>query len=214
MKTRIILLASLIIIFSALRAQDNDKKSKDVLDKLSTKFKAYTSLKLEFTYSMKNKTEGIDETVKGILYLKKEKYRIELPEQIIICDGKTVWTVLKDVQEVHISPFEESDDVITPQNIFTIYEKGHKSKHIREGEDKGKKVHVVELVPKTSKEYTKVRLNIEISSGNLVSAVVFDRNGNTFTYELTKTQPDIAIDDDLFTFNKAAFAKFEVIDLR
>ncbi len=214
MKKIFLITLTLIISFTCLKAQEVDNKSKIILDDLAAKVKSYNTLKIDFSYSMKNKQEKIDETIKGTLYLKKEKYRLELPEQIIICDGKSVWTIMKDVSEIHISAVEESDDVITPQNIFTMYEKGHRSKHIREGEEKGKKVHVIELVPTESKEYHKVRLNIEKETNMLVSAVIFDRNGTTFTYDLVKTQPNITIADDKFTFNAAAYSKFEIIDLR
>jgi len=214
MKKILFIIPAFFIALSCLIAQETDKKSKTILDDLAAKFKSYNTLKVDFSYTMKNKQENIDETIKGILYIKKEKYRLELPEQIIICDGKSVWTILKEVNEIHISTVEESEDVITPQNIYSIYEKGHRSKHIREGEEKGKKVHVIELVPNESKEYHKVRLNIEKETNMLVSAVIFDRNGTTFTYDLVKTQPNVTIADDKFAFNASTYSKFEIIDLR
>jgi len=213
MKKLILLILNLSIVLVSI-AQDHDKKSKTILDDVSAKFKAYTSVKIDFSYNIKNTQEKIDETIKGTLSLKKEKYRLELPQQIIICDGKSVWTIMKDVKEIHISTYEESDDVITPQSIFTLYEKGHKSKHIREGEEKGKKVNVIELIPKESREYHKVRLNIEIANNTLINALVFDRNGNVFTYDITKMLTNTDMPDTMFTFNSNDYAKYEIIDLR
>ena len=115
---------------------------------------------------------------------------------------------------MQINNVAASEDEITPQNIFTLYEKGHRSKHIREGQENGKKVHVVELVPKESKQYYKVRLNIDKTTNLLVSAVVFDRNNTTFTYSISKTQPNLTVADDKFTFNAASYPKVEIIDLR
>jgi outer membrane lipoprotein-sorting protein len=163
---------------------------------------------------MQNKKEKIDETINGTLYLKKEKYKLEFSDQIIICDGKTTWTYLKDVNEVQINSVVETEEEITPQNIFNLYEKGHRNKYIREGEEKGKKVHVIELVPIEQKQYFKVRLNIDKTTNQLISAVVFDRNSTTFTYELTKTTPDITLTDDKFTFKASSYPKVEIIDLR
>jgi len=209
-------LLTLIITFfiSSLAAQEKDEKSKTILGDLSTKVKSYSSLKIDFTYKMENKKEKVNENINGTLYLKKEKYRLEFSGQTIMCDGKTTWTYSKASNEVQINNVEESDDAITPQNIFSIYEKGHRSKYIRDGEEKGKKVYVIELVPTEQKTYFKVRLNIEKTTNQLVSAVVFDRNGGTFTYELTKLQPNVPITDDKFTFNAANFPKAEIIDLR
>jgi len=206
----------LCTLFSAasISAQDADNKSKKILSNLANKIKSYNTLRVDFTYKMENKQEKINESINGILYLKKEKYRLELDQQIVICDGKTVWTYLKDANEVQINNVTESEDEITPQNIFTIYEKGHRSKHIREGQENGKKVNVVELVPKETKQYYKVRLNIEKTTNMLVSAVVFDRNNTTFTYTISKNQPNISIADEKFTFNAASYPKVEIIDLR
>ena len=209
-------LTSLCIIISAasLLAQEADNKSKAILDDLANKIKSYNTLRIDFTYKMENKQEKINESINGVLFLKKEKYRLELDQQIVICDGKTVWTYLKDANEVQVNNITESDDEITPQNIFTIYEKGHRRKHIREGQENGKKVNVVELVPKETKQYYKVRLNIEKTTNMLVSAVVFDRNNTTFTYTISKNQPNISIADEKFTFNAASYPKVEIIDLR
>ncbi|OQA00419.1 MAG: hypothetical protein BWY70_00707 [Bacteroidetes bacterium ADurb.Bin408] len=73
---------------------------------------------------------------------------------------------------------------------------------------------MVELVPKETKQYYKVRLNIEKTTNMLVSAVVFDRNNTTFTYTISKNQPNISIADEKFTFNAASYPKVEIIDLR
>jgi len=214
MKKIFLLMLVLIIGFSASKAQTTDSKSKAILDSLAAKVKSYPSLKIDFSYKMENKQEKINENINGTIYMKKDKYRLEFSNQLVICDGKSTWTYLKDANEVQISAVEESEDNITPQNIFTIYEKGHRNKYIREGEEKGKKVHVIELVPVKQKQYYKVRLNIDKATNQLVSAVVFDRNSTTFTYELTKIQTDQPIADDKFIFNKAAYPKVEVIDLR
>lgn len=214
MKKHFLILLCTFFLAASICAQDADNKSKEILSNLANKIKSYNTLRVDFTYKMENKQEKINESINGILYLKKEKYRLELDQQIVICDGKTVWTYLKDANEVQINNVTESEDEITPQNIFTIYEKGHRSKHIREGQENGKKVHVVELVPKETKQYYKVRLNIEKTTNMLVSAVVFDRNNTTFTYTISKNQPNISIADEKFTFNAASYPKVEIIDLR
>ena len=214
MKKYFLLTLIISLFVSTLTAQEKDDKSKTILNDVSAKVKSYNSLKIDFTYKMENKKEKVNENINGTLYLKKEKYRLEFSGQTIICDGKTTWTYSKESNEVQINNLEESDDAITPNNIFTLYEKGHRSKFIRDGEEKGKKVAVIELVPTAQKSYFKVRLNIEKTTNQLVSAVVFDRNGGTFTYELTKLQPNVTIGDDKFTFNAASYPKVEIIDLR
>lgn len=214
MKKLIPIIIILLVFSVCASAQNHDDKSKKILSDLSSKIKGYESLKMEFTYKMENKKDNIDESLKGTVIIKKDKYSIDFSEQLILCDGHTVWTYLKDANEVQISLYEESDETITPQNVFTIYEKGHRSKYIREGTENGKRMHVIELVPIESKQYYKVRININIATGMLYSSVVFDRSGSTFTYTLDKISTNIPIDEDYFSFNKSNYPKVEVIDLR
>lgn len=53
--------------------------------------------------------------------------------QEIYCDGKTMWTYLKDANEVQISNYNPKSSDINPSEIFTVYEKGFLSKFIGEG---------------------------------------------------------------------------------
>jgi len=205
----------LLLFTTSIFTQDIDNKSKAILDNLSAKTKAYNTLYIEFQYKMENKTEGINETIDGVLRMKKDKYTLSFGEQIIVCDGETVWTYLKDLNEVHIGTNEEDiEGAISPQNIFSLYESGHRSKYMREGTIEGKKVHVIELVPIEPQSYHKVRLNIDKETNMLVSAIVFDRNQNTFAYEIKKHTPNTPMADDIFKFNTSKYQGIEIIDLR
>ena len=44
-----------------------------------------------------------------------------MEDEVIICDNKSVWRYLKELNEVQISDYEPADDEITPTNIFNIY---------------------------------------------------------------------------------------------
>ena len=51
-----------------------------------------------------------------------KKYKIELGKQIIWCDKQSVWTYIKDINEVQINDYEANKEEITPSNMFTIYQ--------------------------------------------------------------------------------------------
>lgn len=216
MKKLSILSALLIICMGCTIAQNIDRKSKAILDDLSAKTKAYNTLSIEFTYRMENKTENVDETINGNILMKRDKYRIEFGGQIIICNGSTIWTYLSDANEVHISNAAEEDDAfsISPHNIFSLYEEGHHCKYIRESALNNTRAHIIELIPVESQFYHKVRLTIEKETNKLLSVVIFDREQTTFTYELTRQQPNLIIPDNRFSFRPESFPNIEVIDLR
>jgi len=216
MKKLSILTALLVISLYTIMAQNIDRKSKAILDDLSAKTKAYNTLSIEFTYRMENKADGIDETVRGTILMKRDKYRIEFGEQTIICNGTTIWTYLSEANEVHISSAEEEGEglSVSPHNIFTLYEEGHHSKYIRESTLNNTRIHVIELIPEEQQFYHKVRLNIEKETNKLLSVVIYDREQTTFTYELTRQQPNLTIPDNRFSFRPENFQGIEIIDLR
>ena len=213
-KTFILFLVSGFSIM--LKAQDQDPKAKAILDGVSAKTKSYTSIRAKFTYSMENKAENISESQKGELLVKGEKYRLEIAGQEIISDGKTVWTHLKDAGEVQISEPEYDEGAVSPANIFTIYEEGFKYKFFKEEAREGKKIQLINLYPVNVKEkpYHTIRLAIDQKEKQLISIIIFGKDGNIFTYKIKNLATDLPVKESDFTFKASDFPGVEVIDLR
>src|SRR4051812_17564792 len=123
-----LLFTSLLFIVIAAFAQ-TDKKAQDILKTVSTKYKSFKSLKASFSITVENGKDKSKEVQSGILYLKGQKYKLEIAGQDILSDGKTRWTYVKDANEVQIDNQRIDENAITPANIFTIYEKGWQSKY-------------------------------------------------------------------------------------
>ncbi len=215
MKSKIIIAAAVLFtsVFS-VQAQ-TDKKAQEILNGVSTKYKSFTSVKADFALTLDNPSEKIKDTQKGVVYLKGNKYRIEIAGQEIVSDGKSVWTYLKDANEVQITEAVADKDAITPTNIFTAYEKGFKSKFTEEKNVKGVPMQMLELIPEDSKKsFFKVHLTINKTDKVIDSVKLFDRNGNRYTYSILKFIPNGVASDDVFVFNKARYPGIEVVDLR
>ena len=131
MSTKKITIIALLTVgcLTSIVAQ-NDPKAKTILDDLSAKTKAYTSIKAEFELVSEKKDKSKD-TQKGKIQTKGSKYKLEIPGHEIYCDGKTVWDFIKDANEVQIKDMEVGgDDALNPSTIFTLYEKGYKYKRL------------------------------------------------------------------------------------
>ena len=87
----------------------NDVQAKKILDELSAKTKAYTSIKAEFTF-VNEKKDKTKDTQNGKIQTRGSKYKLEIPGHDIYCDGKTVWDFIKDANEVQIKDVEASGD--------------------------------------------------------------------------------------------------------
>ena len=207
----ILLVFSLTILTSFAQV---DTKAKGILDGLSAKIKTYTSMQIDFTQSMVNTKDKINTSQSGKAILKGDKYNLTLKSQTVICDGKTVWTYLKDANEVNIDNVSTDEDAVSPAKIFKIWEKGFKYKFIKEEVQAGVNVQIIDLTPIKGKSYFKVRLTIDKAKQQLLSSSIYEKNGTTFTYKITKFVPNIATTDAQFTFNKANYPKVQVNDMR
>lgn len=193
-----------------------DPKAQAILDEMSNKFKTYTSYKATFTYSMNNTAAGVKEPeVKGDITVKGNKYKLTLPKQEIFNNGTTVWTYMKDVNEVNISTYDPNEDDMSPSKIYTMYKKGYKYIYVGD-KTVGSTVHqMIELVPEDRKNrFSKVKLEISKTDKSIKNWKLFEKNGNIYEYKVTTFTPNVAVDDATFSFNKAKYPNVTEIDLR
>jgi outer membrane lipoprotein carrier protein len=217
MKTQFRLLSVLLLVTSSYtQAQQTDKKAEDILHGVSAKYKSYKSVKATFVINIENPKEKTNDVQKGTIYLKGNKYRLEIAGQDIISDGKTRWTYVKDANEVQIDNVKADENAITPANIFTMYENGWLFKFNGEQTEKGTAYQAVELTPTDPKKKNifKVKLTINKSDKFVTTAKVYNKNGSIQTVSVDKFLPDAVTDDAIFTFNATKYPGAEVIDLR
>jgi outer membrane lipoprotein carrier protein len=211
MKKNILVAFIAVAGFSSAIAQ-NDPKAKTILDELSAKTKAYSSIKAEFTFVTEKKDKTKD-TQAGKIETKGKMYKLVIPGHEIYCDGKTVWDYIKDANEVQVKDMEAGgDDAVNPSNIFTIYEKGFKYKF--DGEDAT--TQTISLFPENpdKKKYHTAKLVIDRVKKQISSVKMMMRDGTTQTYTIKSFTPNVAIPDTEFTFDKKAHPGVTVEDLR
>ena len=135
--------------------------------------------------------------------------------QEIISDGKSQWTYITKDKEVELSDVDHSEDNLNPAQLFTIYEHGYKYLYTGDQKIDGKICQVVDLTPIDSKKpFFKVRLTIDKAKKQIYSALIFDKNGNRYTYTIRTFTPNPKVPETLFTFDKKDHPGVEVVDLR
>lgn len=194
-----------------------DAKAKAILAEVSKKFKAYNNVKTDFTFTLDNTKANVKETQQGTLYVKanSNKYKVAMTNQELISDGKSQWTYLKKDKEVQVSTVDNSGDGINPAKIFTLYETGFK--YIYTGDEKvgAKTYQMIDLSPiDTKKSIFKVRLSIDKAAKQIAKAMLFDKNGNKYTYTVKTFTPNVNMPESTFTFDAKKYPGVEVVDLR
>ncbi|MCC6252871.1 MAG: outer membrane lipoprotein carrier protein LolA [Bacteroidia bacterium] len=217
MKKALLSLMALIISFS-VHAQ-NDARAKKVLDDLSAKTKTYSTINADFTITIENKKNKTTDTQSGKLALKGSKYKLEVNNQVIISDGKTSWTVLKDASEVQVNTVEskEKETGLNPSNIFTIYEKGFKYEFVKDEKQKnGETYQIVKLFPDEPKKknFHTIVLTVSKEKMQIVNIKVLGKDGTDMTYAVKSFTVNNNFPDATFSFSEKNYPGYEVIDLR
>lgn len=199
-------------------AQDNVKKAKDILNKLSKTYKGYKNIKAGFSIV----TEGTDKTKitqAGSIWVKGKSFKIEMSDQEIVCDGSTIWTWQKEVNEVTVKKYTPSDKEIQPSEIFTLWEKGFDYVWAEKVTEGGVSLDVIDLVPsqgKDKKEYSKVKLKVDAAKNKIVSCTIIKKNGIKITYTITSQSTNLKLGKDFFKMDVEAKKKggAPIVDLR
>jgi outer membrane lipoprotein-sorting protein len=212
------IIGALIIMGSGFSAYaQSEVKAKEILAEVSKKYRAYDVVKTDFSYTLENPQAKIKETQLGTLIVKSKlnKYKIILKGQELISDGKNQWTYLKADKEVQLSEVDNSSDALNPAKLFTIYEKGFKSVYTNDTKLNGRTLHVIDLTPLDGKRsFFKVRLQIDKLTKQIMNAVIFDKNGNRYTYTIKTFMPNVKVPESTFTFDSKLYPGVELVDLR
>ncbi len=212
---RLFTLALVALFGAAGLAAQHDVKSKDMLDKLSAKTKAYKTVEVKFSVNITNTDQGIDQTQTGTLKMKGDKYYLKLDDKEIFCDGIEVTTYSKETKEAQVISVDElDDDAMSPKNMFSIYEQGFKTKVKSEKVDsKGRNVMTIDMYPLKPKEkdYTMVRLDVDKDKLQFIKATILGKNGSYYYYTVNSITPDAEMDDNIFIFDKTKYPGVKVI---
>ena len=195
-----------------------DEKAKVILAEVSKKYRSYDVIKTEFSYTLDNQQAKIKETQTGVLFTKTKanKFKVVLKAQELISDGKNQWTYLKADKEIQFSEVYNSSDAMNPARLFTIYEKGFKYYFAGDSKTKtGRTVHNIELTPLDAKRsFFKVKLQIDKLTKQISQAIIFDKNGNRYTYSIKTFVPNVKVPDSFFAFDVKKYPGVELVDLR
>jgi len=212
MKNLFLVLVTLLSV-SNLNAQDQDPKAKVILDDISKTTKSYKTITTDYSLIITNKDKKQTDKQTGKIQVKGTKFRLEIPGNSILCDGKTVWTFNKEANEVSIKNYEpSSDDALDPTKIFTMYENGYKYKFDKE--EAG--LTIINLYPSVKPEKKKfhtIKLYVDKPKKQVKKMIMLMKDGGTQTYELKTLTPNLDILENQFVFDSKA-CKCEVIDER
>jgi outer membrane lipoprotein-sorting protein len=212
------LLAGMILTAAFYVNAQKNSPATQILEEVSEKTRSFENISARFVFTMENKEMEINEKNEGSIKIDGEKYVVDLPAigLKVISDGSTVWNYMKDGNQVTISNQNAQDgDLMDPSSIFSIYEKGFKSKLIGKKNKGNKVLYQIELFPdKQEHDISKIVLYIDKAEMMIDSAVFYGIDGNLYGIEVKSLETNINLPDSFFVFNASDYEDLEIIDFR
>ncbi|MBK9504672.1 MAG: outer membrane lipoprotein carrier protein LolA [Chitinophagaceae bacterium] len=212
------ILSGVLLLFisaNTVFGQTSDANAVKLLKAVGQKYSAYKTMQMDISLTIENQDAKSKETKTGKVSSKGNMFKAEMGNQTIISDGKTLWTYLKDVNEVQINNFEQGQDIMTPNDIFKIAEKDYLAYMGDKITENGKSLQIIELTPKNKTlSFSKIKMYIDVSDNSVKRGVVYDKNAIHYTYSISNLKTNMELSDSTFKFDKSKYPGVEVIDLR
>jgi outer membrane lipoprotein-sorting protein len=208
------LLLSAAFIFS-ISIQAQDKKAKALLDQVSAKVKSYSSITIDFKYSLSNAKENINQDSKGNVILKGDQYVLNFMGVTKLFDGKKTYTIVPEDEEITISKVDENDNTaVTPSKMLTFFNSGYKYTLDQATTIKGKKIQFVKLIPMSSKDQRKeIILGIDSQTKNIYNLVEVGKKGTKTTLTVNSFKTNQPLSKNQFTFVKSKYPNYYINSL-
>ena len=204
-----------VLLITPIFAQ-NSSEAKSLLDKVSANYQTKSSMYLKFSSVLENTQAKTKDSYNGEVYIKGNQYNLTVPKMDIkqIYDGKKLYTIATDQQEVTVtSPEANSDELFTPTRVLEMYKKGYTLSMDQTKKVNGRNVTFVKLVPTDKASIKHILVGVDKTNNELVQMVETNTNNTTTTITVEKQLNDIIVPKSLLSFNKAFYKDFYISEI-
>ena len=206
-----------LLIYSCLAltfhgfAQDAEK-AKALLDEVSAKVKGYDNISIDFKYALQNLSENVDQVTRGDVTIEGEKYVLNVLGITRIFDGKTLYTISPEDEEVTISTENtEDENTVSPSKMLTFYKEGYTYAMDIIQDVMGRKIQYVKLTPiDTNSEIKQVLLGIDAKTKHIYNLIEVGKNGTRTTLTVNSFKTNEPISKSLFKFDKSKYKDYYI----
>ncbi|MEW5675667.1 outer membrane lipoprotein carrier protein LolA [Flavobacterium enshiense] len=208
------IIASVLFINLSVSAQ-NSQKAKDLLDQVSAKVKGYDNIQINFSYSLQNLRQNVNQESKGNVTMKGNQYVLNLMGVTKIFDGKKNYTIVPEDEEITISKHDDNDaDAITPAKMLTFFNSGFKYSWDILQNVKGRQIQYVKLTPLNGKDNRKeILLGIDAQTKNIYNLIETGKNGSKTVITVNSFKTNQPISKNHFTFTQSKYPNYYINNL-
>jgi len=202
----------LVIFFLPALAQ-NDAEAVKILDRFSALALSAPSVSMKFSLETVDQVEGTNNSITGSIILSRDKYRLDLTDNIIWFNGETSWSYLPAEKEVTIAKPDKKDNSFQskPSSVFSVYKKGYKTRLLEENAGS----YLIDLYPEDiDSDHIRIRIRIGKPSLDLKSIEYKYKNGLTVNLNVKEYDLKQNPDDSAFIFPSEKYKGIEINDMR
>ncbi len=208
-------IASLTLLFLTIYSPTvfaQDKKAKALLDEVTAKVKSYNNISIDFKYNLQNSRENINQESKGSVILEGDKYVLNFMGTTKLFDGRKVYTIVPEDEEVSISKFDDNDsNAITPSKMLTFFNVGYKYYWDILQNVKGRKIQYIKLIPTSSRDQRKeVLLGIDVQTKHIYNMIESGKNGTKTTLTVNSFKTNQPLSKNQFTFVASKYPNYYI----
>lgn len=204
------IISILLITLSVSALSQN--KGKSLLQDVSAKVKSYENISLDFKYVLENTSENIKQETRGDVVMQGEKYRLNILGITRLFDGKTMYSISPEDEEVTISSDNTGEeDNITPSKMLSFYEDGYTYSMDIEQNIKGRKVQYVKLTPiDSNSEIKHILLGVDKQTKHIYNLIQIGKNGTKTTLTVNSFKTNEPLSKTLFTFDANKYKDYYI----
>lgn len=193
-------------------AQDSNDKAKALLDEVSQIVKSYNNISIDFKYVLTNTEENINQETRGDVIMEGEKFILNILGITRIFDGKTLYTISPEDEEVTISSENsEEENTITPSKMLSFYEDGYTYSLDISQNVNGRKIQYVKLLPIDSNSEIKyVLLGIDNNTKHIYNLIEVGVNKTKTVLTVNSFKTNEPLSKTLFTFDKSKYSNYYI----
>lgn len=212
MKNILFLIA--LFIFNIVLSQ-NDSKAENLLNKVSEKIDNAKSYQIDFTYTLENTLEGINQDSKGTIIIENDNYLLNFMGINQICDSEYIYTIVEENEEVLISSVgNEDEQTIKPSQLLKFYRNGYLLLWDKIEISYEERIQFLKLIPIDSySETSYLLLGINVSENNISKLIEIGKNKTKTILKVDSIIYNPEIKDNIFVFNKNEYKNYYIENL-
>tara|TARA_R110002073_G_scaffold83987_5_gene200093 strand:+ start:2152 stop:2793 length:642 start_codon:yes stop_codon:yes gene_type:complete len=206
------ILITLILISQTFVFSQNTNDAKKLLDKVNTIAKSYDNISIDFKYVLVNTEENIKQEMRGDVILQGDKYVLNAFGITRIFDGKTLYNISPEDEEVTISSENTEDEsTITPSKMLSFYQEGYNYEMDIVQSVNGRKIQYVKLIPiDSNSEIKNVLLGIDVKTKHIYNLIEIGANNTKTTITVNSFKTNEPLSKTLFTFDAKKYKDYYI----